>query len=128
MIRTTTIILGAAVVAIGLSACDPMFKMKGTTVAAVAGAATPAVLSADQVATLARTCQAAAPALSIAAAPSMPAEVRETAVYPLAYCSELSKGLLPATTDGNTPSWLPGTLSALSTAAKIAGVVLPLLL
>lgn len=117
------IIIAAALLT--LSACDPIFKMKGPQVAA---AVTPAVLSADQVAGLADTCMKASPALSIAASPGMPAQVRETAVYPQAYCAELSKGTLPATTDANTPSWLPGTLAALKVAAQVAGVVLPLLL
>lgn len=113
---------------LGLSACSSADRDKGKMALGLAGAATPMVLSADQVAKLELGCRGALPGLAIAAAPGMPAPLRETAVYPQAYCAELMQGRLPATTDGNTASWLPMVLDTLGIAAKAAGVLLPLLL
>lgn len=114
--------------ALSLSACGPADIGRGKIALGLAGAATPIVLSADEVARIELGCRGALPALAIAAAPGMPAPLRETAVYPQAYCAELLQGRLPPTTDANTPSWLPDTLSMLAIAAKAAGVILPLLL
>ena len=97
-------------------------------VAPVAASLTPVVLTPEQIATMQTMCQAAKPALDIAALPSMPAQVKETAVFPQAYCGQLLAGAVPATTDGHTTEWLPEVINATKVAAQIAGVVLPLIL
>lgn len=93
-----------------------------------AGFATKAVLPAEQLAKFQRTCQLVGPALEIAVAANMPAEVRETAVYPKGYCDQLLAGMVPATTDANTPAWFDKTITILGIAAKAAGIILPLVL
>lgn len=112
----------AAASLLSLASCS------GGNLAPVAASLTPAVLSPGQLAQVQTLCQAAQPALNIAASPSMPAQLKETAVYPQAYCSQLLAGTVPPTTDANTPSWLPQVINATKIAAQVAGVVLPLIL
>ena len=94
----------------------------------MAAMVTPAVLSSGQVTTLRQTCQIAGPALAVAAQPTMPAQVSETALPAAAYCQQLNAGILPATTDSNTPTWLPKVIRGVQIAAEVARVALPLLL
>lgn len=105
--------------ALAVSGCDKL---------QFAGFATKAVLPAEQLAKVQRACQLVGPALDVAAAANMPAQVRETAVYPKAYCDQLLAGMVPATTDANTPAWLDRTITILGIAAKAAGIILPLVL
>lgn len=100
----------------------------GGNLAPIAASLTPAVLPAEQLAKIQRACQLAGSALDVAAAANMPAQVRETAVYPKAYCDQLLAGMVPATTDANTPAWFDKTITILGIAAKAAGIILPLVL
>jgi hypothetical protein len=109
----------ACILAIALSSCS---------LPQLAAFFTPAALSADQFAKVQRGCQLAAPALEVAVTPGLPEKVRETAIYPKAYCDQLLAGTVPATTDANTPAWFDKTLAALKIVARAAGIILPLLL
>lgn len=123
-------LFASAALLLGLSACQAPTK-KDIASAAVTTAATitPAVLPPAQVERIASTCRSAQPALAVAAAPGMPAQLRNTAVYPAAYCDQLlASGQLPPTTDANTPSWLPTVLTATQVAAAAAKVALPLII
>lgn len=108
---------------LGLGACTQQDK------AVVAAQLTPVATSPEVAVQLARTCQALKPTLDIASGASVPNSVSDVAVYPAAYCNELvATQTLPATTDASTPAWLDKTIKAVGLAAKVAGVVLPLVL
>lgn len=96
----------------------------GTGLATTAAKVSTAVLPKDTLAFLEGVCDASAAALNVAAGSSMPEKVRDTAVYPKAYCEQLLAGTVPSTTDKNTPGWLTSTIAALRTAATIAGIFL----
>ena len=101
-----------------------------TSTAANAVIASSAVLTAAQLAAVEATCVAAAPGLAAATAPSAPASVSGVAIYPAGYCKALlaaAPGMVPATTTSGTPAWLTTTLTIAEDAAKVAGVVIPLL-
>lgn len=107
-----------------LSACAG----QGLQLAGTAGTLTPSLLSPQQVAQLAVTCQKAQAGLALATQVSNP-KVSQTAAYPAAYCQQLlASGQLPPTTNAQTPSWLPQVLQDAQLAAQLAGVVLPLLI
>jgi hypothetical protein len=113
--------LAMTLVALALVGCD---LLKTPTGAAVASGV---VLSPAQLASIEELCQASLPGLTAAVSPSLPASVTQTATYAQAYCQEMVAGGVPATTDANTPTWLPKVIAAVKVAAQIAGVVLPLL-
>lgn len=113
--------------AIPLACCIALASCGGNLMP-IAASFTPAVLSADQITKLQQTCQVAAPLLNVAASPTMPANVAETAVYPKAYCDQLLAGSIPPTTDRNTPTWLPGVIKGVQVAAEVAKVALPIVL
>jgi hypothetical protein len=106
LIRYVHALVAAAALAVALSGCS--------------GGLPAAVGSVSQV------CQAAGPLLQAASA-SGNATVSGTAVQGAAYCTQLSSGVVPATTDANTPTWLPQVVSDVQTAAQVAGVVLPII-
>lgn len=72
---------------------------------------------------IAKTCTLAGPTLNSLAQSGDP-KIAQTAVFPAAYCQQLATGVVPPTTDSNTATWLP---AAIGLAAKVAGVVIPLL-
>lgn len=126
-----TFLASAAALALVLGACTPQQRQVAQDVAPVAATISDTVLPASTVASLKSTCQAASPGLAVATASTMPAAVSATAIDAKAFCDQLMTappGQVPATTNGNTLNWLPGVLSAVETAAKVAGVVVPLLL
>lgn len=93
-----------------------------------AATVTPAALPPAQLAKVQQTCQVAQPMLVVAADPSLPANVAQTAAYGAAYCQQLLAGTVPATTDANTPAWLPKVIEGVQIAAAVAKVALPLVL
>jgi hypothetical protein len=111
--------VGIVALGLGLSACSaPQF----------AAAVTPAVLPADQLVQVQRVCQVAKPMLDLAADPSLPPSVTEAAIPAQAYCAQLLAGVVPPTTDSNTPHWLPQVVEGVQIAAQIAKVALPIVL
>lgn len=113
------------------AACSPQNSATATAAAPVAATISAAVLPPADLATVQQTCQAAGPLLDAAAAPTMPATVSDTAIPAQAYCQQLAaapQGQVPATTDSNTPSWLPAVISGVQVAGEVAKVALPLLL
>jgi len=100
----------------------------GGNLAPTAASLTPVVLSPAQIAKVQQTCQVAGPMLAVAADPSMPELVSESAVDGDAYCRTLLAGTVPVTTDANTPSWLPKVVEGVQIAAAVARVALPVLL
>lgn len=119
MIRIITTALAAATVAIGLSACDKI-PLGVSTVAAVA----PVVLPPEHLAELQSICQTAGLPLAIASAPTMPAVLRETAIYGASFCDQLRAGMVPPTADGNSVSWLSRIVAVLPAVARTVGVAL----
>lgn len=119
--------VGAA--ALSLVACSSISSfLTGPTATAVVANT---VLPPAAVQQLAATCASAGPLLTTATASTMPASVSQTAAYVESFCQQLAvapAGSVPATTDANTPTWMMQVLSAVQTAAQIAGVVLPALL
>lgn len=93
----------------------------------VAATVTPVILPPAQMATVQQTCQIAGPLLNVAADPSLPAKVSETATFGATYCNQLNAGTVPPTTDANTPSWLTKVIKGVQIAAAIAKVALPLI-
>lgn len=88
------------------------------------------VLTPAQLAAVEQLCIAASPGLATATGPTAPPSISGGAIYPAAYCADLLRappGMVPATTTSGTPAWLTATLQAVEVAAKIAGVVIPLL-
>lgn len=112
-------ILFPIIIALGLAGCA-----SGVSTAVVA---TSAVLTPAQQAQVQAICTAAAPLLAVATGSSVPAAISGTATYAASYCNGVSSTSVPATTTSGTPAWLSSVLSATETAAKVAGVVLPLL-
>ena len=111
-----------------LTACSVFGSPQQAVQGAVVASST--VLTPAQLAAVQQLCIAAAPGLATATAPTAPASVSGGAIYPAEYCAELLKapqGMVPATTNSGTPAWLTATLQAVEVAAKIAGVVIPLL-
>lgn len=80
----------------------------------------PAVLSADTIATLRSSCSRAAPLLALAQSSIVPPQAREIAAVVAPYCASLAAGQVPATTDANTPTWLPANLAGLARALGMA--------
>lgn len=76
---------------------------------------------------LIQQCSNNGAALALAAA-STNAQVSQTATYMNSFCQQLNSGVVPATTDANTSTWMTTGLATLQVAAQVAGVVLPLLL
>lgn len=102
----------------------------GQAVATTAGAASTA-LPPEILANIRKTCAASDPALALATAPGMPAQISGTAIDLKAYCDQLAAlpaGQAPGTTDANTPQWVGQVLGMLKVAAQVAGIVLPLVL
>lgn len=129
--RKNTIAAAALFLAAGagiLAGCNGGAANEGAKIAGVAGAASAALLSPADIAKLQQLCAANTAITALAANPALPATVTQTAVYPADYCAKLAAGTMPPTTDSNTPSWLPGVLSAAKVTAQIAGVVVPLIL
>lgn len=90
--------------ALVLSACSaPQMAALGTR----------AALSPETVARLVSVCQAVGPLLSASSAPGLPAAIRETAIPANAFCVELTRGVLPETSDDNTLSWLSKIVAVL---------------
>lgn len=118
----------AAASLLALAACTGGAQNTGIKIAGLGAGAASVLLSAEDIATMKGVCQTASGALDIAASPGMPAQVKGTAVYPKAFCDQLLAGTVPATADASSPQWLNTTLAVLSGAARVAGVVLPLLL
>lgn len=121
-----------AACALSLAACSlPASIPTQTSVSAAAATISAAVLPAADVAKLQQTCSTAAPLLGVATSPIAPASVSGVASYAAAYCQQLGAapaGSVPSTTDPGTPSWLPGVISGVEDAAKIASFILPLVL
>lgn len=88
----------------------------------------PAAIPADQLAKVQSVCAKAGPVLAVASAPSLPAVVKETAVYGAAFCSAINAGRVPPTADSNSANWLSHIVDELPSVARAAGVVLPMLL
>ena len=86
------------------------------------------ILPPAQLTTLKQTCALAGPTLSAAASSTMPATVNETAAPAAAYCQQLNGGVVPPTTDSNTPTWLPQVIAGVQVAATVAKIALPLIL
>lgn len=83
--------------------------------AQLAATGTRAALSEETVARIAGLCRDGQPLISLASAvPST--TVKEIVSFVGSYCGQMAAGAVPATTDGNTVSWLTqnlGTLRAL---------------
>ena len=105
-----------------------LVSCSGGNLAPTAASLTPVALSPAQIAKVQQTCQVAGPMLAVAADPSMPATVAQTATYGDAYCRQLLAGSVPSTTDSNTPSWLPRVVEGVQIAAAVARVALPIIL
>ena len=113
---------------LALSACAGGASNEGIRISQAASAVADVTLSAQDLAQLKATCQAAQPALIAATGMSAPAAVSGTAAYPQAFCTQLLAGTIPSTTNSGTPAWLAKTLSDMQIAAQIAGVALPAIL
>lgn len=123
----------AAVSLLAIASCSsmPASQPQSTNVAAAAATISEAVLPASAVASLRRLCSQASPMLVASTSPLVPASISGIADYPESYCLQLAQapaGTVPATTDAATPAWLSNVLMAAQVAARIAGVVLPLIL
>lgn len=119
----------AAIVALGLLAgCTGGAANTGLALSGDAAGVAQIALAPADLAQLRATCQAAAPALVSATAPGAPLPVAQTAIYPAEFCRQLLLGTVPATADRTTLSWLPTVLGYVQDAARIAGMVLPMVL
>jgi hypothetical protein len=97
-------ILPALALPLALAACG---------IPQLAAIGTHAALSPATVATLTTICRHGEPLVVAAANPAMPGQVQDIGSFVAAYCSQLLAGQVPATTDGNTASWLEQNLGAL---------------
>ena len=109
--------LAICATALALAACNiTPAQFEGVTGPSVISAS---VLPATTLAQVQKLCAAAQGPLASVTGPAA-----NTAVYPIAYCQQLSAapaGQVPATTDANTQAWL-------QTAIQLAGIALPLLM
>lgn len=88
--------------------------------ASIGASLTPAVLSAETAASLRTWCQRGQPLLDIARGQTLLPAASEIAEHVAPYCTTLLGGTVPATTDGNTPSWLPKNLLGLAAALGLS--------
>jgi hypothetical protein len=88
----------------------------GGSLAPVAAALSPAVLSAETISSMRTWCARGAPLFAIAKVQTISPAAREIATAVEPYCGALSVGALPATTDSNSPAWLLRNLDGLAQA------------
>ena len=89
----------------------------GGNVAPVAASLTPAVLPAETVATLRSLCAKAQPLIAIAQGVGVVLPQAKEIVDEVGpYCAVMAAGQIPATTDANTPKWLPTNIAGLAQA------------
>lgn len=118
----------AATIAFALAACTPAQKDAAVIASGSAANVAVAAMPPEDIAKMRANCAAVSSVLGVAAAPGMPAQLRETAVYPQAFCTALNAGQVPPTADANSASWWTGIVAKLPDIARAAGVILPLLL
>lgn len=112
-------------IALALAACSGPANQ---VVPQVASTISASVIPARQLALIQSGCQAAQPLLDRASSSTkLPASVSGAAIYPAAYCRDLASapvGQVPATTDGNTFSWLNLGIAAVKAAVALAPLLL----
>lgn len=113
---------------LALAACQGGMKQSFVDVAQDAAVGVQRNLSTAEITALKDTCTAAGPGLVVAVSSAAPKPVADTAVYPYAFCKELLFGDGKNPADHTSLQWLPAVLNTVTTVAKVASFVLPLLL
>jgi hypothetical protein len=109
LLRSIALVLGIGGAAVTLSACGGTAQQAALDVAQLQG-----------------ICAQAAPALAVATGPTAPDSVKDVAVYPKAFCDQISGDASIA--DQNSLNWLPQVLGYTQDAALVARFVLPVIL
>jgi hypothetical protein len=123
MTRISRIVAAAGLV-LFLAGCSTTAQQ---VIPAAAATISANVLSPSQLSLIQSGCNLSQGLLAKLTVPTAPASVRDTAIYPATYCSDLAAappGQVPATTDSGTSQWLTLAIGA----AKAAAVLVPLLL
>lgn len=92
----------------------------GGNLATTAASLTPAVLSPETVASLRTWCARGQPLLDIARGQTLSPHARDIADVVGPYCAAMAAGQVPATTDANTPAWLPKNIAGLAAALGLS--------
>ncbi|HXE51268.1 MAG TPA: hypothetical protein VN663_23015 [Ramlibacter sp.] len=120
-------ILAAAAITLILAGCQGGAQQTGIDLAQDYAVGSVRNLSAGDLAAIKDTCVAAAPSLIAATGAAAPKMVRDVAVYPYAYCEQMLSGST-GNADQSSLTWLPQVLGYVQMAARIAGMVLPVVL